>query len=69
MGYEQGTAFGNISLAVNDLYGLVHFLEESGVTIKRPAGELTITPTETGKIYTLAHIADPDGYRIELMQA
>lgn len=67
-GYEQGTAYGNITLAVNDVYALQEFLEQQGVTILRPAGELSIVPSESGKVYTLAHIADPDGYRIELIQ-
>jgi len=67
-GYEQGTAYGNISLAVNDVYALEAFLQGQSVTILRPAGELKIVPFETGKKYTLAHISDPDGYRIELMQ-
>lgn len=67
-GYEQGTAFGNISLAVDDLFALESFLQQQGVKILRPAGELQIVPSETGKKYTLAHIADPDGYRIELIQ-
>lgn len=67
-GYEQGTAFGNISLAVKDVYALETFLLQQGVTILMPAGELSIVPSETGKKYTLAHIADPDGYKIELIQ-
>lgn len=67
-GYEQGTAYGNISLAVDDVYALNTFLQEQGVTILRPAGELNIVPSETGKKYTLAHIEDPDGYRVELIQ-
>ncbi len=68
-GYEQGTAFGNITLAVDDIYAVESFLKDQGIEILRPAGELSITPTETGKVYTLAHITDPDGYRIELIQA
>lgn len=67
-GYDQGTAYGNITLAVDDIYALETFLREQGVTILRSAGELSIVPSETGKVYTLAHIADPDGYRIELIQ-
>lgn len=67
-GYEHGTAYGNLSLAVNDVYALEAFLQQYDVTILRPAGELPIVSSELGKKYTLAHIADPDGYRIELMQ-
>lgn len=67
-GYEQGTAFGNITLAVEDVFAVEAFLKVNGVKILRPAGELPFTPKETGKVFTLAHIEDPDGYRIELMQ-
>lgn len=67
-GYDHGTAFGNISLGVDDAYAFETFLKTHNVTILRPAGELPIVSTETGQKYTLAHIADPDGYRIELMQ-
>ncbi len=68
-GYEHGTAFGNVSLAVRDVYALEAFLRRHGVEVLRPAGELKIVPAETGKVYTLAHISDPDGYRVELIQA
>lgn len=67
-GYEHGTAYGNISLAVENVYALEALLKEQGVEILRPADELSIAPAETGKKYTLAHISDPDGYRVELMQ-
>ncbi len=66
--YEHGTAFGNISLEVDDLYALEAFLKEQNVEMVRPAGELNIVSTELGRKHTLAFIADPDGYRIELMQ-
>ena len=67
-GYDHGTAFGNISLGVDDVYAFEAYLKLHNVTILRPAGELPIVSKETGQKYTLAHIADPDGYRIELMQ-
>ncbi len=66
--YEHGTAFGNISLEVNDVFALEAFLKENNVEILRPAGELNIVSAELGRKHTLAHVADPDGYRIELMQ-
>lgn len=68
-GYEHGTAYGNITLAVTDVYALVDFLKQQGVRILRDAGKLSIVPAETGRVYTLAHIADPDGYRVELIQS
>ena len=66
--YEHGTAFGNISLEVDDVFALETYLIEHNVEILRPAGEINIVSTELGRKHTLAHIADPDGYRIELMQ-
>lgn len=66
--YEHGTRYGNISLAVDDVYALETYLKENGVEILRPAGEVPMASTETGEKNTLAFIADPDGYRIELMQ-
>ncbi|MBE9029698.1 lactoylglutathione lyase [filamentous cyanobacterium LEGE 11480] len=67
--YEHGTRYGNLSLAVNDVYALEAHLKERGVEILRPAGVLPIASTETGTKHTLAFIADPDGYRVELMQS
>jgi len=67
-GYEHGTAFGNLSLGVSDVYALEAYLKEEGVKILHPAGELPMTSVEIGRTYTFAHIEDPDGYRIELMQ-
>ena len=66
--YEHGTGYGNISLAVNDVYALEAYLKKKGVEILRPAGEVPMVSTETGEKQTLAFIADPDGYRVELMQ-
>lgn len=67
-GYEHGTAFGNITLAVEDVFAVEAFLKKNGVEILRPASALPFTPKETGRVYTLAHIADSDGYRVELIQ-
>lgn len=67
-GYEHGTAFGNIALGVEDVYALEVFLKEQGVKILRPAGAMSMVSKEIGRTYTFAHIEDPDGYRVELMQ-
>jgi lactoylglutathione lyase len=66
--YEHGTAFGNISLEVNDIFAVENFLKEQGVHISRAAGLLPIVSQEMGFKHTLAFITDPDGYRVELMQ-
>ncbi len=67
--YDLGTGYGNITLEVGDVFALETYLKERGVEILRPASQVPIASTETGKKHTLAFIADPDGYRIELMQA
>jgi len=67
-GYQHGTAYGNLSLAVKDLYALEEFLKKRSVKLLRPAGEMSMVSNEIGRKYTFAHIEDPDGYRIELMQ-
>jgi len=66
--YDHGTAYGNLSLEVDDVYALEAFLKEQNVEIIRAAGEIGIQSTELGRKHTLAFVADPDGYRIELMQ-
>ncbi len=67
--YDHGTGYGNITLEVDDVSALEAYLKDKGVEILRPASQVPIASTETGKKHTLAFIADPDGYRIELMQA
>lgn len=60
--YVPGDAFGHIAIAVDDVHATVARLAAEGVTVTRPAGPLVGDPSET-----IAFIADPDGYRIELI--
>lgn len=61
--YQHGTFYGHIALAVEDLYGCCSALAEKGVNITRMPGPMKYSPT------LIAFIEDPDGYRIELIQA
>ena len=60
--YEIGTAYGHVALGVDDIYGTVEALRAHGVPITREPG-----PMKHGGS-TIAFVADPDGYKIELIQ-
>lgn len=60
--YELGTAYGHIALEVDDVYRACRDIAARGGTIVRPAG-----PMQHGR-RVLAFVADPDGYRIELLE-
>ena len=60
--YEIGTGYGHIAIAVEDIYQTCARLREAGVAITREPG-----PMQHGTT-VLAFIADPDGYKIELIQ-
>jgi lactoylglutathione lyase len=61
--YDIGTAYGHIALGVDDIYGTCEKLAADGVQIPRPPG-----PMKHGST-VIAFIQDPDGYKIELIQA
>lgn len=61
--YVAGTAFGHIAIGVHDVTAVVATLAEQGVPIIRPPGPLKGKPDEF-----IAFVADPDGYRIELIE-
>ncbi len=61
--YSVGTGYGHIALGVPDIYGTCEKLEADGVKITRPPG-----PMKHGST-VIAFIEDPDGYKVELIQA
>ena len=67
--YSHGTGYGHIALEVHDIHRVCSHLSELGVKIARAPGPMTMAPDETGERETIAFIEDPDGYRIELIQA
>ena len=67
--YQQGTRYGHVALEVNDLRALCKHLFEQGVTILREPGPMNYVADETGQTDIIAFIEDPDGYKIELIQA
>ena len=60
--YEMGTAYGHIALGVPDVAAACNRIRQAGGTVTREPG-----PVKGGKS-VIAFVADPDGYKIELIQ-
>lgn len=60
--YEPGTAFGHIALEVDDAYAACDKIRALGGNVVREAGPMK------GGTTVIAFVADPDGYKIELIQ-
>jgi lactoylglutathione lyase len=67
--YFHGTGYGHIALEVHDIHSVCSHLSKLGVKVTRAPGPMMQAPDETGERETIAFIEDPDGYRIELIQA
>jgi lactoylglutathione lyase len=62
-GYEMGTAFGHIALAVDDAAAACAAIRDKGGKVTREAGPVK------GGTTVIAFVEDPDGYKIELIEA
>ena len=60
--YELGTAYGHIALGVTDVAAVCEQVRAGGGQVTREAG-----PVKGGSTI-IAFVADPDGYKIELIQ-
>ena len=60
--YELGNAFGHIAIEVENAYDTCETIKQRGGKVAREAG-----PMKHGST-VIAFIADPDGYKIELIQ-
>ena len=60
--YALGSGFGHIAIGVPDIYATCERLAAEGVPVPRPPG-----PMKHGST-VIAFAADPDGYRIELIE-
>jgi lactoylglutathione lyase len=61
--YEIGSAFGHIAIAVDDAYAACESIRAAGGSVTREAGPVK------GGTTVIAFVTDPDGYKIELIQA
>jgi lactoylglutathione lyase len=66
--YEMGSAYGHIALAVTDLQAACAQLRAAGIQILREPGPMKHRLGDGASPDHIAFIADPDGYRIELIQ-
>jgi lactoylglutathione lyase len=60
--YELGTAYGHIAIGVADAKAACEKIRAGGGTVTREAG-----PVKGGST-VIAFVADPDGYKIELIE-
>lgn len=67
--YQHGNGYGHVALEVTDIYAACDRLEKMGVKIVRAPGPMTFSVDETGEREVIAFVEDPDGYRIELIEA
>jgi len=61
--YEMGGAFGHIAIAVDDAYAACGKIKAAGGNVTREPGPVK------GGTTVIAFVTDPDGYKIELIQA
>jgi len=61
--YELGSAFGHIAIAVPDAYAACEKIRAAGGAVTREPGPVK------GGTTVIAFVTDPDGYKIELIQA
>lgn len=59
--YDLGTGFGHVAIEVGDVYAACDEIKRRGGTVVREAGPMK------GGTTVIAFVADPDGYRIELI--
>jgi lactoylglutathione lyase len=60
--YDLGDGYGHVALGADDIYALCDDLRKRGVSIVREPG-----PMKHGTTH-IAFLADPDGYKVELIQ-
>lgn len=66
--YVKGNAYGHIAIGVGNASAVCQKLEAKGVTIIRGAAPMTFTSPDRDDVEVIAFVADPDGYRIELIE-
>lgn len=67
--YKHGTGYGHVALMVSDIYAACKRLDGMGVNIVMQPGPMIYAADKNGHKEEIAFIEDPDGYKIELIQA
>ena len=67
--YTHGSGYGHVALEVSDIHAISNRLKDMGVKVVRQPGPMKFAADETGAREVIAFIEDPDGYRIELIEA
>jgi lactoylglutathione lyase len=62
--YDLGTGYNHMALTVDDIHAILAELEPLGVKPEKPPYH----PGEREDLPLIAFVADPDGYRIELIE-
>ncbi len=60
--YTHGTGYGHIAVKTDKMFEICKLAEKFGGIVTRPAGPMA------GSDINMAFIADPDGYKIELLE-
>src|SRR5437763_9355833 len=63
--YDLGDGYNHFALAVDDLDGLLAELARDGIEPEKPP--YGVGGTDSREEYRICFVADPDGYRIELI--
>jgi lactoylglutathione lyase len=63
-----GDAYGHLALAVTDLRAICKQLRDAGVQVLPEPGPMSHRSSSGTAPDHIAFVADPDGYRIELIQ-
>lgn len=61
--YDMGNAYGHVAIEVEDAYAACDAVTKAGGKVIRPAGPMMHGTT------VIAFIEDPDGYKVEFIQA
>jgi lactoylglutathione lyase len=63
--YDLGEGYNHMALVVDDLDGLLASLAQAGIEPEKPP--YGVGGTDSREEYRICFVADPDGYRIELI--
>ncbi len=66
--YEHGSAFGHVALRVANVERTCRYLAEADVKVVRSPGPMTHSSPQRQVPEIIAFVADPDGYRLELIE-